>query len=69
MKIMEKLYDNSQKKAFISHGDAEKDALYVAEQMKSRLGIETVVTNCIGPVIGGHAGPGTIAIFYMGSER
>lgn len=69
VKIMEKLQNGKQKKAFISHGDSEKDALYVAEQMKSRLGVETVVTNCIGPVIGGHSGPGTIAIFYMGTER
>lgn len=69
VKIMEKLQDGKQKKAFISHGDAEKDALYVAEQMKSRLGVETVVTNCIGPVIGGHSGPGTIAVFYIGTER
>ena len=67
--VMEKLQDGTQKKAFISHGDSEKDALYVAEQMKSRLGVETVVTNCIGPVIGGHAGPGTIAVFYMGTKR
>ena len=69
VKIMEKLQDGKQKKAFISHGDAEKDALYVAEQMKARLGAETVVVNCIGPVIGGHSGPGTMAIFFMGTER
>ena len=69
VKIMEKLQNGKQKKVFISHGDAEKDALYVAEQIKSRLGVETVITNCIGPVIGGHSGPGTIAIFYMGTER
>ena len=69
VKIMEKLQNGKQKKAFISHGDAEKDALYVAEQMKSRLGVETVITNCIGPVIGGHAGPGTMAIFFMGVHR
>lgn len=69
VKIMGKLQDGKQKKAFISHGDAEKDALYVAEQMKSRLGVETVITNCIGPVIGGHSGPGTIAVFYIGTER
>ena len=67
--VMEKLQDSKQKKAFISHGDSEKDALYVAEQMKSRLGVETVVTNCIGPVIGGHSGPGTMAVFFMGNHR
>ena len=69
VKIMEKLQNGKQKKAFISHGDSEKDALYVAEQMKARLGVETVITNCIGPVIGGHSGPGTIAVFYMGTQR
>ncbi len=54
---------------FISHGDALADAEYVAEQVKSRLGVRETHINFIGPVIGSHAGPGTIALFYVGTER
>ncbi len=54
---------------FISHGDAQADAEYVAEQVKSRLGVQETHINFIGPVIGSHAGPGTIALFFVGTER
>ena len=67
--MVEKLQDGPQKKVFISHGDCQDEADYVASEVKRRLGVETVMTNCIGPVIGGHSGPGTMAIFFMGTER
>ncbi len=67
--MVEKLQDGPQKKVFISHGDCQDEADYVAKSVKERLGVETVVTNCIGPVIGGHSGPGTMAIFFMGTQR
>lgn len=53
---------------FISHGDSLEDAQFVANEVKERFGIESVL-NPIGPVIGSHAGPGTIALFFMGEER
>lgn len=67
--MMEKLQDGPQKKVFISHGDCEDEANYVAELVKERFGVKTIITNCIGPVIGGHSGPGTMAIFFMGTQR
>lgn len=54
---------------FISHGDAEDDAKYVAKLVEERFGISNVLINNIGPTIGAHAGPGTIALFFMGSSR
>lgn len=54
---------------FISHGDALEDAEFVKEQVKARFGIDTFVINRIGPTIGSHSGPGTIALFFMGDER
>lgn len=54
---------------FISHGDAKEDADFVAEEIKSRLGVKNFVINYIGPVIGTHSGPGTIALFFLGSKR
>lgn len=54
---------------FISHGDALEDAQFVADEIKSRFGIDNFLINPIGPTIGTHAGPGTIALFFMGDER
>lgn len=54
---------------FISHGDCLADAQKVADDIRTRFGVEDIVINYIGPVIGAHAGPGTVALFFMGSER
>lgn len=54
---------------FISHGDCEEDANYVVEQVKSRFGIQNFLLSPLKPVIGSHAGPGTVALFFMGSKR
>lgn len=54
---------------FICHGDCEEDALYLANRMKTELGVPEVIVDFTGPVIGAHSGPGTVAIFYLGTER
>ena len=54
---------------FISHGDCLEDAQLVAQLVKDRFGVERVYMNYVGPVIGAHAGPGVLALFYVGVER
>lgn len=54
---------------FISHGDCEEDCNYVIAEMKKRFKIKTFYKNMIGPVIGTHSGPGTVALFFLGTER
>ena len=54
---------------FISHGDCLEDANYLADIMRSRFHVKDVVVNYVGPVIGAHSGPGTVALFFMGTER
>ena len=54
---------------FISHGDCLADAQKVADDVKARFGVESIIINYVGPVIGAHSGPGTVALFFMGSER
>ena len=54
---------------FISHGDCLADAQKVADDVKARFGVKTVVINYVGPVIGAHSGPGTVALFFLGSVR
>lgn len=54
---------------FISHGDCLADAEKVAADVKKRFGTKDVVINNIGPVIGAHSGPGTVALFFLGTKR
>mgnify|MGYP002772328106 CR=1 FL=1 len=54
---------------FISHGDCEEEARFVADLVKQRFGIESFLINHVGPTIGAHSGPGTMALFYMGEYR
>ncbi|MCP1101188.1 DegV family protein with EDD domain [Aequitasia blattaphilus] len=53
----------------VTHGDCIDDAKYVAEIAKEKLGAKEVLINDIGSVIGGHTGPGVVAIFHMGEKR
>ena len=53
----------------ITHGDCEEDANYVAELVRKKMGIDNILINCIGTVIGSHTGPGVVAVFCMGDHR
>lgn len=68
-KMGDKLSIYSNPYIFICHADCIDEAKYVAEQVKKAHGIKTLIINDIGPVIGSHAGPGTIALFFFGSDR
>ena len=63
------LQENKEDIVFISHGDALEDAQLVADEIKDRYGIEHFLINPIGPTVGTHSGPGTIALFFMGEAR
>ena len=54
---------------FICHGDCIEDAEYLAGRIKNELGVKEVHIGYTGPVIGAHSGPGTLALFYLGTER
>ena len=54
---------------FISQADCKQEAESVAEQIKERFGAEVSIITDIGPIIGAHSGPGTIALFFVGNER
>ena len=54
---------------FISHGDAEEEALFVKEQILKKYPKARVEINYIGPVIGTHSGVGTMAVFCKGKHR
>ncbi len=54
---------------FISHGDCLEDAEYLAARIKMEFGVEVLVIDYVGPVIGAHSGPGTLALFFYGKQR
>lgn len=53
----------------ITHGDALEDAEYVRDLIREKFGIQNIMINPLGSVIGSHTGPGVIALFYMGNRN
>ncbi len=59
-------YDNPI--VFICHGDCPEEAQMLKEMVEREGATEVFVGN-LGAVIGSHAGPGTLALFFMGKHR
>ncbi len=53
---------------FISHAGCPEDAEYIREGILEKTGVRCEITD-LGPVIGAHSGPGTIAVFYLAKQR
>ncbi|MBQ5545145.1 MAG: DegV family protein, partial [Clostridia bacterium] len=69
-KMGETYYVQGWDTVMIGHGSCHSDADYVASEIKKRFkGIKKVIIGNIGPVIGAHAGPGVLALFFMGETR
>ena len=54
---------------YISHGGCENDAKYLKTVLEENYRANVELITPIGPVIGAHSGPGTLAVFFVGSER
>lgn len=54
---------------FISHGDCIADAELLANTLKEKHGVTVKVITDVGPVIGAHSGPGTLALFFVGEHK
>ena len=54
---------------FISHGDCEEDARELEGMLKAKGAPDVRLITYVGPVIGAHSGPGTMALFFLGKER
>jgi len=69
-KVVERANPKEGQTIFISHGDCLEDAEYLAGLVKEGLkNIKGVEFFTLGPIIGAHAGPGTVAIFFLGDSR
>lgn len=54
---------------FIGHSDCIEDAQDLADILKEEYGATVELISDVGPVIGAHSGPGTLALFFVGSNR
>lgn len=68
-RVAERAVEPADQIMFICHGDCIDDANYLAEKLKKELNVKEVFIGYTGVVIGSHSGPGTLAVFYLGTER
>ncbi len=59
---------NESSRIYVSHCDSESDAVFLGEKITALTGRSVTLEN-IGPVIGSHSGPGTVAVFFVGENR
>ena len=68
-KMKETAIDPEKQTVYICHGDCYDDAKKLADMVTAEFGITDILIDYVGPVIGAHSGPGTLAIFFIGRER
>lgn len=68
-KVGELAIEPEKQTMFISHGDCLEDAQYLEGILKEKYHVPEVKINYVGPVIGSHSGPGTLALFFVGKNR
>ena len=68
-KMKETAIDPEKQTVYICHGDCYDDAKKLADMVTAEFGITDILIGYTGPVIGAHSGPGTLALFFIGSER
>lgn len=68
-KAAQSAIDPAAQTMFICQGDCLEDAEQLAALVRERLGVKDVYIGYTGPVIGSHSGPGTLALFFLGTER
>lgn len=68
-KYTETAADPEKGEYFISHADCLEDAKALEELIVKAHGNKCSLITDIGPVIGSHAGPGTLALFFLATGR
>lgn len=68
-KVHQYIEQGEKKIVFISHADALEEAEALKEKILQIEGVQEVMVNNIGATIGSHAGPGTLAVFFLGDKR
>ena len=66
--LVEKTFDENYSYWFISHANCLQDALMLKEKIETTTSLKPIITH-LGPVIGCHSGPGTLAVFFIAKEE
>lgn len=53
----------------VTHGDCLEEAEYLADIVREKMGVDNILINNIGTVIGGHTGPGVLAVFCLADHK
>ena len=67
--MMDNEPDPKESPVVILHADAPEDAKELKELALQRMPELEIRIDNVGPVIGAHCGPGTLAITFLGKER
>lgn len=67
--MKERGHDFDQQTIAITHGDDEENAQKLKELIQEELNPKNVIVHSIGAAIGAHAGPGTIALFFLNEVK
>ena len=68
-KTVELMDDPKESIAFVIHADAPEEAEHLKEAVNAKIPELEIHIYPIGPVIGAHCGPGTVAVSFLGKER
>lgn len=68
-KMEELIVNLEQQVVAVSHSDSDEESQYIVEMIRSKFPVKDIIVNQIGPVIGSHSGPGTLAVFFLGDLR
>jgi len=69
-KAVENIDDPANADVIILHADAPEDAERLESKLREKIpALEKIDTYYVGPVIGAHCGPGTVALCFFGKER
>ena len=68
-KYAELLRDKADNEVFIVHGDCPEDAALLRDMLEQQHGANVTLITPVGTVIGAHSGPGTLAVFFLGSQK
>lgn len=55
--------------AYISNADCQADAEELKRMLTEKYGAKVEIITDVGTVIGAHSGPGTLALFFVGTTR
>lgn len=67
--VKERVINDENEVIYICHGDCLEDAESLRDIILQEVKLKDVIINYIGNVVGAHAGPGVLAVVYLGKNR